>query len=294
MVKSVDLGISRPVWQRSAWNSHHLCSTAASTHAPAAHHQRHERGKARPIYHFSVDDVFEALIQMSDWEMRAFDHPFFRFLKEMHDRYGINCDVYLFLEGNVGGRKRSLSEITGAYRDEFERATWLRFGPHALNYDVPPYTQAPDEQERTFDRLYSEIERIAGPGKTCDWVRLHFFSEAYEIAPYLRKRGISTLLLTDKQAIAYRLPAAARDRLRTEGMFEYGGLRLRQSQYRIENLAASPAVCRADIEEELDHTAWDSGYLTLFTHEIELSRREVRQRTEECLGYAAARGMQPV
>ncbi|MCC7154059.1 MAG: hypothetical protein IT161_05750 [Bryobacterales bacterium] len=294
MAGSAELGIFRPAWQRSAWNGHHRYSAGASAYAPGVYHQHRERGKVCPIYHFSVDDVFEALIQMSDWEMRAFDHPFFRFLKEMHHRYGMNCDAYLFLEGNVGGKKRSLSEIPKSYREEFQGATWLRFGPHALNYDVPPYTQAPEEQERTFDRLYSEIERIAGPGKTCDWVRLHFFSEAYEIAPYLRKRGVSTLLLTDKQAIAYRLPAAARDRLRTEGMFEYGGLRLRQSQYRIENLAAPPAVCRADIEEELGYTAWDSGYLTLFTHEIELSRREVRQRTEECLGYTAARGMRPV
>ena len=38
-----------------------------------------------PFYHFSVDDVFESLIEITDKGIEVFEHPFFSFLKELHD-----------------------------------------------------------------------------------------------------------------------------------------------------------------------------------------------------------------
>jgi hypothetical protein len=251
--------------------------------------QRAAAGR-RAAYHFSVDDVFEALIETSDRGIDLFAHPFFAYLREIHDRYRTNIDLYLFLLGPVNSVYRSLAEVSDRNRQQFQEATWLRLGPHALAPGIPPFSQRPAEQRRTFDRIYDEIDRFAGPNKTCRWLRLHYFSEAYELSAYFRRRGVDALLLTDKEATAYRLPDSARAQLRRVGRATYRKLDFLRSHVRIEKLAPDTPHAAA-LGQRIDRVVAECGYLSLFTHEVELGCTKVREQTEQCLRHVALRGM---
>jgi hypothetical protein len=241
-------------------------------------------------YHFSVDDVLDALIQVSDSAEPVFQHPFFRYLKTIHEQFSTNVDLYLFYRGTVNGRERTLSDVQDRTRNEFQEAEWLRFGPHALDYETPPYKQTPSEQWAVFDDIYREIDRFAGPRKRSRFVRLHYFSEAYELSSLFRDKGVDTLLLTDKDAASYRLPERARRRLLREGQLKYRSLNLLRSHFRMENLASELSPDDS-VNDRFDSVVSDYGYLCLFTHEIELSKQDVRERTHECLRYASARNI---
>jgi len=240
-------------------------------------------------YHFSVDDVFDALIEVSDRGIELFEHPFFAFLEQVHARFETNIDLYLFLQQRVDGRPRHLGQVSATHLDAFQQAAWMRFGPHALDYETPPHAQSAAELQQTFDAIYAEIERFAGPGKNSRWVRLHYFSEPLESSDYLSQRGVESLLLTDKPAVSYRLPEEDRSRLSRKGIVRHGRIDLRRSHFRMENLAAEAASGPRDMTPTFDGILTASGYLSLFTHEVDLAREEVRKKTLECLDYASTR-----
>ena len=154
------------------------------------------------------------------------------------------------------------------------------------SYDVPPHRQAPAEQIETFDETYREIERFAGPGKTTGFVRLHFFSETYEVASYFLRMGVHTLMLTDKPAVAYRLDEIKRGQLAGNGSLKHEGLCLLQSHFRMENFVSEDvddsrcAVYRSTVARR--------GYVSLFTHEIDLTRAEVLAKTQQSICWASA------
>jgi hypothetical protein len=242
--------------------------------------------RTEPVYHFSVDDVFECLIDATENYASVFQQPFFKFLSRMHQSYGAHTDLYLFNRAPVAGRMRSLAEVSERFRGQFQEATWLRLGPHALEYEVAPHTQTPDEQIATFDEAHREIERFAGAGKTPGFLRLHFFSEAFELGTYFRQKGVHTLLLTDKPVIAYRLDEDKRRQLRREGRLTHANLNLLQSHLRTENLVRDNADTDA-IRRRLAQTVSQYGYVTLFSHEIELKRDDVLAKTAETLRLAS-------
>lgn len=245
----------------------------------------------RGVYHFSVDDVFQALVEASDRNASFFDHDFFRFLRRQHETFGVNVDLYIFYRGVVNGRIRTLEDISSACRCELQQATWLRFGPHALDYETPPYAQTLPEQRHTFDQIYSNIERFAGPASTSRWLRLHFFSETYELAPYLRQRKVEALFLTDKPAVAYRLPAAERKHLADHHQLQYQDLTLLRSHFRLETLAAQN-ISSDELSRQLDLTITERGYLALFTHEVDLRGREVRHLMTTSLTHLSRRNLE--
>lgn len=248
-------------------------------------------GRNGQRYHFSVDDVFDALLEVSEGEMELFAHPFFRFLGEIHARFDTRIDLYLFLEKRVNGGARHLREVSAANLEVLQGTPWLRFGPHGLDYETPPHAQSVEQQQRTFEAIYAEILRFAGPDKGSRWVRLHYFSEPLESSSYLNQRGVESVLLTDKQAVSYRLPEDSRSLLARDGVVQYGPLELRRSHFRMENLAADQTV-KGDLKQRFDPILSDSGYLSLFTHEVDLARSEVRQQTLDCLQYARSNGIE--
>jgi hypothetical protein len=252
-----------------------------------------------PFYHFSVDDVFEALVRASDSGRGLFDEPLFAFLRGLNARFGTRVDLYLFLQGVVDGAPRHLEDVSDRLRRDFEGAAgWLRLGPHALDYETPPYTQSPAEQAATLGEIYAEIRRFAGGAALSRWLRLHYFSECFELAPFLLERGVEALLLTDKAAISYRGSEALRRELCTRGAARLdlgapGGrsdLSLVRSHLRVEYLArgtGNGAERTAALTEALKR----HGFLVLFTHEVDLRERLVRRCAEECLAQLAARSI---
>ena len=239
-----------------------------------------------PVYHFSVDDVFECLIDATDNYPDLFEQPLFEFFRRMHRRFGAHVDLYLFNRAPFGGRVRSLQDVSDKFRAQFQEATWLRLGPHALEYDIPPHKQTPAEQLVTFEETYREIERFAGPEKTTGFLRLHFFSECFELAPYFLEKGAHTLLLTDKPAVAYRLDEPRRRQLSREGWLKHEGLCLLQSHFRMENLARD-SVDESSTRFFISDTIARRGHVCLFTHEVDLGNPLVLAKTEESIRWAA-------
>jgi hypothetical protein len=243
--------------------------------------------RQQPTYHFSIDDVFHCLIEATDHYRDLFAHPFFRFLERMNSRYGACADLYLFNQAVVDGRLRTLAEVSTRFREQLQKAAWLRFGPHAHDYATPPHSQKPSEQRETFDETYAQIQRFAGPNKTTRWNRLHFFSECYELAPYFRRHGSDVLLLTDKPATTYRLSPGAAHRLRRRGWLLRDGLKLLQSHYRFEFFERD-AVSAEDVQRLVRATLQERGYVSLFTHEIDLQRESVLRIAGLALQCAAS------
>lgn len=231
----------------------------------------------RHFYHFSVDDVFESLIEVSDRKIELFQHPFFRFLKEIHDKFNTHVDLYLFFQAEIKGEVRTLKEVPNL-RKVLKNNPWIRFGPHALDYATGPYTQKPEEQQRVFESIYGEILRFAGSQNMSRIVRLHFFSESYELAKYFRERGVTALFTTDKERIASRLPEENKKELVLRGLTKFGGLELIRSQIRIENFVENLNQPRKI--KELGMALLEKyGFVIIFTHEREISNLDTRNVT---------------
>lgn len=239
--------------------------------------------------HFSVDDVLLALLEVSRGGGSPADHPFFQFLVQVHEEFEIDVDLYLFREIQQVDRAGSLTEVSSHLRDWFQQNPWLRFGPHAQNHDTRPHDQPPDEQQSFCEATYADIERFAGPGRTSRWVRLHYFSESYELATYLRSRKVEALLTTDKPAVSYRLPSTETEQLRVAGAVEFAGIRFVRSHVRIEALVGN-AETDAALDMALRQLCPARGCTVVFTHEYELVRPEVRDMTWRVLSWLRDRG----
>ncbi len=224
--------------------------------------------------HFSVDDVFESLIEVTDQNIPLFDHPMFALLREMHDLYGTQVDLYLFSQKEVGGVLRTLSDVR-VIRDEIiNSGSWLRFGPHAFSFEVAPHAQSPSEQIEVFNAIYKEIDRFAGKDMYASYVRLHYYSESYELADYFKEKGVESLFSTDRPAGSYRMSDEVKKQLVDEGSAMYMDAHFIRTQFRVEFF-----VDEKQTKEGLRNLFTGSlnkyGYIVLYTHEYEFVRTEI-------------------
>jgi hypothetical protein len=241
-------------------------------------------------YHFSVDDVCAAFLDVSDRGSPALEHPLFAFLAGLYREFGTRTDLYLFAEQELAGARRRLAEVSARNRAEYETFSWLGLGPHGHDGATPPHRQALPALLATLDSLYAEIARIAGGVRRSRWLRLHEFSESFECAGYLRGRGVDTLLLTDKPRVAYRLPEPAKEAVRRHGRTRHGGLRFLRSHLRVEDLAAE-GLDGAGLELRLAEVLERHGFAVLFTHEVALLDPRVRATASSCARYFARAGV---
>jgi len=238
-----------------------------------------------PFYHFSIDDVFDSFIEVSDSQLPLFKHPFFRFLKSIHEKYDATIALYLFYQKEIHGRLRTLAEVSDANKCALRTNPWLRLGPHALDYVTPPYAQSPAEQRKVFDAIYAEIDRFAGNEIMSKWVRLHYFSESYELAKYFRARGVEALLATDKDAVSYRLSIPAKERLRAKDAVDYEGMTFRRTHLRVETLVHERTPSLHEIWNLIEPFLTRSGCMVVMTHEYELMRPEIQAVTASIFRY---------
>ncbi|MBI5621831.1 hypothetical protein HY933_03145 [Candidatus Falkowbacteria bacterium] len=226
----------------------------------------------KPFYSFSIDDVFDALIELTDTPREVFSHPFFSFLQSIHEQFGTNVDCYLFYQKKVGGKLRTLAEVTDKYAATLATNTWLRFGPHALDFETPPYQQSPEEFTATLSKIYQEINRFTGRASNAKLVRLHFFSAMYEVANYWRQQGVEYLFTRDQlEPASYRISDEANATLARQGLAAYEGLKFIRTNFRLEfagpkKTLESPAEV---IERYVKKSINDYGFFTFFTHDIE-------------------------
>lgn len=270
----------------------------AVTEAQAGEDGATSRGRRRPegqldpprhpCFLFGVDDVLAALVEAGDAGGPLFAHPLFAALKALHTEFGLDIDLYLFLEGTVAGRRRSLREVPQQVAHDLASSPWLRLGPHGLDHAHPPYRQTEAEQRATFLALYAEIDRLVGPQRRSRCLRLHCFSESFALADLWRQHGVEALLLTDRPAVSYHLPLAERAELEARGVVRHAGMLALRTHERMEDLADA-ALTDADLAARLDRHLARHGRLVLCTHETELGRAQVRDAAARCLRHARAR-----
>jgi hypothetical protein len=217
-------------------------------------------------YHFSVDDVFQALCEINNCDL--FSHPFFNFLNRCHNQFGVNVDLYLFYRQKINGEWKTLKDITDKHSQVFKSNPWLRFGPHALDYDSPPHTQSIEDQKKTFDLIYKEITRITGRESNTGLVRLHCFSECYELTEYFHKRGVDALYSTDKKVYSWRMNKNSIIELKKKHMVVYQGMKFYRTHLRVENLVDDNPKA---IIEKIENIIKKVGFFSFVTHEYELS-----------------------
>lgn len=227
-------------------------------------------------YHFSVDDVFDSLIEVTDRNIPLFEHPTFALFREMHESYGTSVGLNLFFQKEIAGKIRTLQEVRDLRPELQESGSWLKFGPHALDFDTAPYDQTPAEQMEVFDRIYAEIDRFAGRDLRAEWVRLHYYSESYELGAYFSSKGVQALFSTDRPSGSHRMPDDTKKDLLTIGHSTYQGTNFVRTQFRIE-FFVDQRVTKDDLRSLFRHSVEKYGYVTLYTHEYELVRPEIMQ-----------------
>ena len=236
-------------------------------------------------YHLSVDDVLAGLVEDG--------HPLLDVLAELHARHAARADLYLFHRAVVAGAPRTLDAIPAAVADRLARFDWLRLGPHGDDYETAPHAQAPADQRAMLARVYGALDRAAPGAGRARWLRLHYFSECFELAPELRARGVEALLTTDKAVGSYRLPEACREELLRAGRTTHAGLDFVRSHLRLENLAREAPPPGA-VERMLDRILGDHGTMVLFTHEADLLGEATRAMAHRCLSHLVRVGARPL
>ena len=229
-------------------------------------------------YHFSVDDVFQSLIEVTDKNIPLFDHPHFSLLKEMHDLYGMHVGLNLFFQKEIDGKIRSLKEVRDLQEELRDSGGWIFFGPHALDFNNAPHQQTKDQQIATFDSIYKEIDRFAGDKRYAKWIRLHFYSESYELVDYFKLKGVEALFSTDRPVYSHRMPDDIKKDLRIIGSATYKEANFIRTQFRVE-FFVDENLEKKDLETLFEKTASQFGYIIIYTHEYEFNRPEICEMT---------------
>ncbi len=238
----------------------------------------------QPWYHFSVDDVFQSLIEVTDKNISLFEHPHFSLLREMHNLYGVRVGLNLFFQKEIDGRIRSLREVRDLRGELKDSGDWIFFGPHALDFDNAPHQQTQDQQITTFDSIYKEIDRFAGNNRYAKWVRLHFYSESYELADYFKLKGVEALFSTDRPVYSHRMPDEIKSDLQIIGSATYREANFIRTQFRVE-FFVDQNLKQEEIEVLFEKTVSQFGYIIIYTHEYEFDRKEIHDMI--CTVFAA-------
>lgn len=251
------------------------------------------KGVTAPAYHFSVDDVFASLFAPAEAKQAVTDQPAIRFLLELTQSYGTQTDLYVFLHDPPEDRTRDLRRVPDFVCAQVSRLEGLRFGPHGRNYISPPHAETLARQEATLRELYAAIARFCDSAKLSRWVRLHYFSECYEMAPVFLEHGAEALLLTDKPAITYRLDESLKAELIEKGWTTKDGLAFIRSHMRFETCVAE-GLSIAEVCARAEKIVEETGFVVLFTHEVDLADPRVREMASACLKTLAEAGARSI
>ena len=233
-----------------------------------------------PKIHFSIDDVFNALI---DRDQNTSD--FWTFLDKLHEKLNIDVSLYLFLENDLG--QRLSSHEIDRFIQHFSQRPWIKLGPHSRSPSLPFHSQILSDAKKSLTELYSVIARLVSEQQVAKYLRLHYFSELFEFEKLFNHNGARGLFTTDKPIVAYRIPQEYKTELIANGFTTYQNMTFFRSMLRIETLKSLSTM---EIQSTLDRLLDDFriyGYVSIFTHEIHLLSPEYRELTNYVLTYLA-------
>lgn len=226
-----------------------------------------------PTFHISVDDVLPSLVDISINERKLTDNTFFKTLKLAWELYGIRTGLHLFYQYTEKNLKYSLSDVRSL--SEEINNDWICFGPHALDNETPPYAQSVLEQVITFNKITSEIDRIASKNKSKS-IRLHHYSECYENAEYFIANGIGEIFTTDKPVGLHRFGPVEQKSILEKGSIVKNGLKLSRTHLRIEDLA-NKNVNKSEFIDMAQACIGANNRLVIYSHEYEHKRDDVNK-----------------
>ncbi len=226
-------------------------------------------------FHFSIDDVFESLIEVSDKNIPLKKHWFFKILYELWKNYKIKTAIYLFYQKKMNGNIRTLKEVKNI-KDQIKEG-WIYFNFHGLDKHNPPFSQTTLNQKKTFEQIRSEIRRFAGKKYFSRFVRLHYYSEAFKLGEYFKKKKVKGLFTTDKKAISYNLPKKNNKELMNLGFSVFKKVKFIRTDFRIEKL--SNKLNQRRIKYLFLQKKSRKKNIIIYTHEYELKKK----RNLKCL-----------
>lgn len=222
--------------------------------------------KKQPFCHFSVDDV---------WRIFQKKGLALRFLKSLFDEFGLVTSLYIFSSPRAN-LKKFLAEIPSKSWSDYP---WLRFGPHAPDYEHPFNTLTAEDQVNEIDNVCKGIKRIAGKNFLAETVRLHFFKGSKEACQQLAKFGVEALLTQDfhHNRISYYLPPRSVEKLNSQGFYfdKQTNLLFVKSSFRVE--------FRDNIKKDVEKHLQDHGFCVFYTHEEFLTDPKMQKRIKNVL-----------
>lgn len=119
-------------------------------------------------FHFFIDDVIWSLRDLTRIKPQSmFDIPFFKVLKNAHDRYGMKVQLNLFYRTSAyyGNDDFCLADVTDDYKNEWENCSdWLKLAFHAKE-EFPEYPFINAKYKDTVEQcgaVENEVIRFAG------------------------------------------------------------------------------------------------------------------------------------
>ena len=217
--------------------------------------------------HFSVDDVFKSLIEISDKNIKLQKHWFFSQFYNLWKKYKLKTGLYIFYEGEVDGRLRNLKEVRNITKEL--KGNWIYFGPHAHNFSSPPHKFSPKKQIEHLSKINFEIKRFSGEKFFTKQVRLHEYSESFELSNFFHKYKVSSLFSTDKPVGAHRLPKKNKYDLIKFGKTKFKKMKFVRTDLRIEILANNKKISN---QNQINEILKNRNFITIYTHERELKK----------------------
>ena len=133
----------------------------------------------------------------------------------------------------VNDKKRNLQEVR---RIKNDCRGLVVFGPHVLNSSTPPFKQNKTQQIKTFNGIYKEIDRFASTKNRCKYIRLHHYSESYQLNNYWKQNKIKGLFSTDILG-SHTMPNYISKKLINYGNAEYKSTLFIKTDFRVEWLS---------------------------------------------------------
>ena len=151
--------------------------------------------------YFFIDDFIWTLRDIARQKPASlFDNPYFKMLKDKHDKYGLTVQLNLFYRTDFfyDEDEFTLSEFPDCYKPEWEaNSDWLKLAFHATQeFPNYPYLNADYETVKIgYERVIREIKRFAGEKSISDAVIMHWLP--------ISKDGVRALVDCDVKFLSY-------------------------------------------------------------------------------------------
>ena len=244
--------------------------------------------------HLSSDDVLTMFKDIVDNNRASiFDNTALKFLKRMHDTYGMVFSCYCFYTN--ADNTFNLTMMPDTYKNEFiENADWLKFGVHYYKNGSGNFNTIDADTGLTYyQQIITELFRITGSFNSIDTApRFHNYAGTLDVIQkiYNENLGITGLITTEDTRTSYYLDTTKNTYMQKhDNMVDYNnGIKFFSTDLRLENIS-NP---KAELESRLANIEYASRMkeLVIFTHEPYLSQAGMQSKIEACCKFAVENG----